>query len=237
MALSKILLFIAIFAVVRADYNEVEAKNKTQEALAAKREQRARFAAPEPVRGSFQKLTNLMNRTEERNSRRRKQNINKIFNLNRRQKTQNDANAMLNDKDGAIAINQRTFADNITNTYVFSDKMKALRPEVPTYEAIYKNNYIPPVTGVFCDFEKQNGSMDMCKWQWNSTVSNHGLGFSVMTASDIVGMNTTTRGLKFTGPETDADGNKEGEIWCCGASHEFFVCQFRAVIILHVVVF
>ncbi|XP_026501765.1 tyrosine-protein kinase receptor [Vanessa tameamea] len=206
MALDKILLFIAFFAVVSAEYNEVEAKNKTQETMAAKREQRARFAAPEPVRGSFQKLSHLMNRTEDRNSRRRKQNINKILQLNRKHKAPNDD--MMNDNEGAIAINQKSPGDNDTNT--LADKMKALRREGPTYEAIYKNNYVPQVTGVFCDFEKHNDSVDMCKWQWNSTVSNHGLGFRVVTAADIVEMNMTTRGLKFSGPQTDADGNKEG---------------------------
>ncbi|CAH2098912.1 unnamed protein product [Euphydryas editha] len=210
MALSKFLLFIAILAVVRADYNEVEAKNKTQEAVAAKREQKTRSGASEPVRGSFQKLSHFMNSTEDRSNRRRKQSLNKILQLNRKHKTQNDG--MLNDNEEAIAVylRQKTIADNKTKTYVFADKMKALRQEGSTYEAIYKNNYIPQVTGVFCDFEKYNGSIDMCKWQWNTTVSNHGLGFSVMTAADIVGMNVTTHGLKFSGPETDADGNKEG---------------------------
>ncbi|XP_069363176.1 tyrosine-protein kinase receptor [Maniola hyperantus] len=206
MALDKLLIvfiILIILAFVSTD-NDVEAKDETQKAVEEKREQRSRSALPEPVRGSFQKLSNLMNRTEVANSRRRKQNLNKIFELNRRQ---NDD--MMNDNEGAIAVKQKTFPDNDTNS--LADKIKVLRvQDVSIYVPSTDNTYVPQVTGVFCNFERQNGTLVMCMWQWNTTVSSHGLGFNVMNSADIMAMNETTRGLFFSGPATDADGNKDG---------------------------
>lgn len=128
--------------------------------------------------------------------------------MNRKHKA--PADDMLNDNEGAIATNPRIAADNDSNS--LTEKMKELRVEGPTYEAVNKLTYVPQVSGVFCNFESENASrVDMCMWQWNATVSSHGLGFKVATAADVAGMNSTTRGLKFSGPTTDADGNVAGE--------------------------
>ncbi|CAH2236090.1 jg4787 [Pararge aegeria aegeria] len=203
MAFDKVLIVLIILNLVYAD-NEVKAKDNTQKAMAEKREQRSRSALPEPVRGSFQKLSNLMNRTEAGSNRRRKQNFNKIFEMNRRQ---NDD--MMNDNEGAIAVKQKIFADNDTNSLAY--KMKVLRAQdLSQYVPPTDHSFVPQVTGVFCNFERQNGSFDMCMWQWNVTVSSHGLGFNVMSAADIIEMNETTRGLRFSGPASDADGKQEG---------------------------
>lgn len=203
MALAKVLFLIAIIAVVSADYNEIQTKNKTKEAVAAKTGQKTRIAVPDPVRGSFHKLSSLMNRTEDRNTRRRKQNVNKILKIRNHD--------MLNDNEGAIAISQKTMSDNDTNT--LKDKIIALKPkDISPFDANhYKNNYIPQVTGVFCDFENHTGSVDMCMWEWNKTVSSYNLGFQVMTAAELVMMNETAKGVKFTGPPYDADKKKDGE--------------------------
>lgn len=204
MALTKVLLFIAIIAVVSADY-EVPTTNKTQEAVAAKKEQKTRIAVPDPVRGSFQKLTTLMNRTgDDRTNRRKTPSLNKLLKLSRK-------HDMLNDNEGTIAISQKTAPENDTNT--LKNKMKVLRPkDISPFDANhYNKNYVPQVTGVFCDFENHNGSIDMCMWQWNSTVSSHNLGFQVATAADLVVMNDTTRGLKFSGPQHDSDRKKDGK--------------------------
>lgn len=149
-----------------------------------------------------------MNRTEDRREGRRrgKDNLNKILQMNRKHKA--PADDMLNDNEGAIATNPRMTADNDST---LTEKMKELRVEGPTYEAVNKLSYVPQVTGVYCNFERENGSrVDMCLWEWNSTVSSHGLGFKVATAADVARMNETTRGLKFSGPSTDADGNVAG---------------------------
>ncbi|XP_072933759.1 tyrosine-protein kinase receptor [Epargyreus clarus] len=208
MALGRLVFLFAVVAVVSAGYHEVEAENKAKKAVAAKKEQSSRSANPAPVRGSFQELTSLMNRTEDRHNRRRgKHNFNKLKQLNNKYKSRNDG--MMNDnEEGAISVNQKTSNENDSNS--LADKMKVLRREGPTYEAVNKYSYIPQVTGVFCNFETLNGSLDMCMWEWNTTVSSHGLGFRVVTAADVVAMNQTTRGLKFSGPDTDADGHTGG---------------------------
>ncbi|CAG4993099.1 unnamed protein product [Colias eurytheme] len=201
----RFLLLIAVVATVGAEQYDLEAKDKAKTALAAKKEQKSRSAAPEPVRGSFQKLSNLMNRSEEMKSRRRgKQHITKLLQLGPRSAHEN----MMNDNEGAVSINQKSIGDNDTNS--LAKKMKELRRGDPAYEALSKNTYVPQVTGVFCNFELMNGSMDMCMWQWNSTVSSHGLGFRVVTAADVEEMNRTTQGLKFSAPTVDADYNKDG---------------------------
>ncbi|XP_013145403.1 PREDICTED: ALK tyrosine kinase receptor-like [Papilio polytes] len=203
MARSTVIITLLLIAIVGCEH----AVDK-EKALAAEKE-RSRSANPGRERGSFQKLSNLMNRTENhREGRRRgKSNLNKILQINREHRAQHDD--MLNDNEGAIATKQKTMSDNTTDT--LADKMKALRGDGLTYEAISKNNYVPQVTGVFCNFEPNNNSqVDMCMWLWNSTVSSHGLGFKVVTAADLVVMNETTRGLKFSGPNKDADGNVTG---------------------------
>ncbi|CAH2062010.1 unnamed protein product, partial [Iphiclides podalirius] len=170
--------------------------------------ERSRSASAGRERGSFQRLSSLMNRTEARRDSRRRGdgNLNKLLQMNRKQKARPDD--MMNDNEGAIAINPRT-AENDTNS--LTEKMKELRVEGPTYEAVNKEKYVPQVKGVFCNFEGYNESrVDMCTWQWNATVSSHGLGFSVATAADVVRMNESTRGLKFSGPGADADGNVAG---------------------------
>ncbi|CAG5059936.1 unnamed protein product [Parnassius apollo] len=208
MARGSIIVVLTLIVIISCEYQNAMGNSKEKKTAAAEKE-RARSASPGRERGSFQKLSNLMNRTEDRREGRRrgKNNFNKILQLNRKHKAQNDD--MLNDNEGAIAINQKTVSDNDTDS--LSDKMKVLRREGPTYEAVSKYNYVPQVTGVFCNFEINNNSqVDMCKWQWNTTVSSHGLGFKVVTAADVVHMNETTRGLKFSGPSTDADGNVRG---------------------------
>ncbi|CAG9573024.1 unnamed protein product [Danaus chrysippus] len=203
MALEKLLLLAIILAIVSADYNdEVETKNKTEKAMAAKKEQRFRSAVPDPSKGSFQKLSSLMNRTSDRSYRRRDKNINKIRQLNRHS---NDD--MMNDNEGSISTSQKKYPDNDTNSLAV--KFKVLRPELPMYDVTLKSSYLPQVSGVFCDFEQHNGT-DTCMWQWNTTVSSHGLGFKVVKADDVKEMNETTKGMKFSGPSHDADGSKEG---------------------------
>lgn len=206
MAVKKSLIILAILALVRSD-NEVEAKDKTQKALEEEkdRDHRSRSAVADPVRGSFQKLSVLMNKTEN-GSKRRKGNMNKILQMNRRHDN------MLNDNHGAIAVRQRIFPDNETNAYDKKINELALKAQDISVYVPATVISTPKVTGVFCNFEHQNGSVDMCAWQWNTTVSSHGLGFSVLNAADIADMNETTRGLRFSGPEEDADGNKDGEI-------------------------
>lgn len=209
MALGRLVFLLVVVAVVSAGYHEVEAENKAKKAMATKKEQSSRSANPAPVRGSFQELTSLMNRTEDRHNRRRgKHNFNKLKQLNNKYKSRNDD--MMNDnEEGAISVNQKTSNDNDSTS--LAEKMKVLQRKGPTYEAVDKYNYIPQVTGVFCNFESLDGSLDMCMWQWNTTVSSHGLGFRVVTAADVVAMNQSTRGLKFSGPDTDADGKTGGE--------------------------
>ncbi|XP_045540777.1 ALK tyrosine kinase receptor [Papilio machaon] len=203
MARSTVLITLVLIAIVGCEH----AVDK-EKALAAEKE-RSRSANPGRERGSFQKLSNLMNRTENhREGRRRgKNNLNKILQINREHRAQNDDT--LNDNEGAIATKQKMMPDNTTDT--LADKMKALRGDGLTYEAVSKYNYVPLVTGVYCNFEPNNNSqVDMCMWQWNTTVSSHGLGFKVVTAADLEVMNGTTRGLKFSGPKKDADGNVTG---------------------------
>ncbi|XP_050674682.1 leukocyte tyrosine kinase receptor [Leptidea sinapis] len=200
MAHVRLFLIVVVVAIIKTQQYDFEAKDKTKKAMAAKSEHQARSAYPEPVRGSFKKLSNLMNRTESR--RRGKQHISTMLQSPRL------THEMMNDNEGSVSVNQRVFSDNDTNS--LADKIKTLRREEPTYEATNRNMYVSQVSGVFCSFENLNGTADMCLWQWNSTISSHGLGFKVVSAADIVTMNQTTRGLKFSGPTMDADGNKDG---------------------------
>lgn len=213
MAFGKLLITLAVIALVLGDYqHEVETKNKTKKTVAPEKGQKSRSANPTRDRGLFQKLNNLRNRTDRTDRQQSKENFLKIHQLNVKHRSMNDD--MLNDNEGAIAINQKTNADNETNS--LTDKMKELRKKAGTngYVTDSKNSYVPRVTGVFCNFEKLNDSdVDMCMWTWNSTVSDHGLGFRVLTAADIVEMNETTRGMKFSGPQSDADNNEEGKIF------------------------
>lgn len=211
MALGRLLIALAVVTIVIGDYqHEVETENKTKKTLASEKEQKSRSANPGREKGSFHKLNAMLNKTDDRRQNRRKgkDNLSKIHQLNlKHNKNQNDD--MMNDNEGAIS-NHRTVSDNDTNS--LTDKIKVLRREGPTYEAVNKNNYVPQVTGVYCDFENASSSVDMCMWSWNSTTSSHGLGFRVSTAADVVALNQTTRGLKFSGPTTDADENVGGEI-------------------------
>ncbi|XP_049882040.1 tyrosine-protein kinase receptor isoform X2 [Pectinophora gossypiella] len=209
MALWRVVITLAVVAAVVSVDHELKAENKAKKTLAAEREQKSRSASPGPEKGSFDKLSSMLNRTEHRrpkNRNRGKNNLNKIHQLNIKHRNQHDD--MMNDNEGAIAINQKTVPDNDTNS--LTDKMKALRREGPDYMAVDKYNYLPQVTGVYCNFENMSSAIDMCMWSWNSTLSSHGLGFSVVTAADVVRMNSTTRGLKFSGPPTDADENVGG---------------------------
>ncbi|XP_052742746.1 tyrosine-protein kinase receptor [Bicyclus anynana] len=201
MALDKVLLALIVLAVVYADY-EIQAKAKAKALEEKKEVQRSRSALPEPVRGSFQKLSNLMNRTDPASGRRRKQNLNKFLEMSRRH------DDMMNDNEGAIAVKQKIYSDNDTNS--LAHKMKVLRAQdLSQYVPPTDNSFVPQVTGVFCNFERRNGS-DICMWQWNTTVSSHGLGFGVVNAGDVAELNITTRGLRFSGPAFDADGKQEG---------------------------
>ncbi|KAM3968747.1 LOW QUALITY PROTEIN: anaplastic lymphoma kinase [Aphomia sociella] len=205
MAFGKLIIILAVASLAVSDYNEVKTEGKTKKTVATEKEQRPRSANPRGERGSFHKLSSLMNRTDDRRQKpRRNEHLNKILQMNRKH------DDMMNDNEGAIAINQKTVPDNDSNT--LAEKMKVLRREGPTYEAINKHNYVSQATGVYCNFENgTNGSLiDICMWQWNHTVSSHGLGFKVVTAEDVRIMNETTRGMKFSGPKNDADGNVEG---------------------------
>lgn len=210
MALGRLLIVLAFIAIVIGDYqHEVKTENKTKKTLATEKEQKSRSANPGREKGSFHKLRTELNKTEDRRQNRRKGNLDKFLQLNFNVTGKNHTDGMMNDNEGAIAINHRTVSDNDTNS--LTDKIKVLRREGPTYEAVYKNNYVPQVTGVYCDFENTSSTVDMCMWAWNSTTSSHGLGFRVSTAADVVSLNQTTRGLKFSGPTTDADENVGGE--------------------------
>lgn len=199
MAFGKLVFVLVVVAVVVVGDHEIEKEDKAKKAMAAENH-KYRSANPGKERGSFHKLSALMNRTEDRRQGRRGD---KVLRLSKKY------NDMMNDNEGAIAINQKTSYDN--DTVTLTDKMKILRPNGPMYEAVNKYSYIPQATGVFCSFEN-NGtdSGSVCMWQWNSTVSSHGLGFKVVTAADVVAMNQTTRGMKFSGPATDGDGDVGG---------------------------
>lgn len=206
MAFGKLVSVLVVVAIVLGDH-EVEKENKAKKTMAAETQQKYRSANPGKEKGSFHKLTTLMNRTEDRRQNRRgdKSSVDKLLRLNKKYNTD-----MMNDNEGAIAINQKISPDN--DTFSLTDKMKILRPYGPMYEAVNKNPYISKATGVYCSFEKNGpeNPVNMCMWQWNSTVSSHGLGFKVVTPADVVAMNQSTRGLKFSGPTTDADGNEGG---------------------------
>lgn len=200
MAFGKIITILLVVALVFGGH-EVKKENKTQKAVASEKEQKFRSANPGKERGSFHKLSSLMNRTEDRRNRKNgeKFSLDKVHRLN---KIYND---MMNDNEGAVAVNQKRENDSFS----LADKMKILRPNGPMYEAVNKNGYASHAAGVFCDFDSGTNG-DMCMWQWNSTTSSHGLGFRVVTAADLVAMNQSTRGMKFTGPTADADGNVQG---------------------------
>ncbi|XP_022828463.1 ALK tyrosine kinase receptor [Spodoptera litura] len=202
MALGKLLSVLVVVAIVLGDH-EVEKESKAKKAMASETQQKYRSANPGKEKGSFHKLSAMFNKTDERR-RGDKTSVDKLLRLNKKY------NDMMNDNEGAIAINQKNYSDNETVT--LTDKMKILRPNVPLYEAVNKNPYVSQATGVYCSFEKNgtNNPASMCMWQWNSTVSSHGLGFKVVTAADVVAMNQSTRGLKFSGPTADADGNVGG---------------------------
>lgn len=207
MAFGKLFTILFVVAIAFGDH-EIEKENKAKKAVAPEKGQEYRRASLGKERGSFHKLSSLMNRTEERRQNRRngaKSSVDKIHLLH---KNYNDT--MMNDNEG-IAISRKTY-DN--HTFAMTDnKIKkiihSLRPNGPMYETVNRN-YVSQATGVFCNFENTTTDHDMCLWQWNSTVSSHGLGFRVETGSDLVAMNQTTRGIKFTGPTTDADGNPNG---------------------------
>ncbi|KAG7295197.1 hypothetical protein JYU34_022166 [Plutella xylostella] len=205
MALAKAVLILVLIAATVADYdNEVESEAK--KAVAAENAQ-TRSANPGKEKGAFQKLSLMLNRTEDGKRRRGKENLSKIFEMNRKHKSQSerhDHNDMLNDNEGAIISE----AENDTNSLTI--KMKELRKDLPpAYEAVNKYTVMPKITGVFCNFENSS-QVDMCLWEWNTTVSNYGLGFKVATAADVERMNDSTSGLRFSGPSTDADGNVDG---------------------------
>lgn len=208
MALGKFLTVLIVVAIVLGDH-EVEKEHSKKKAMASEKDQIYRSANPGKERGSFHKLTTLMNRTDDRRQNRRRDD--KKFSVDKVLKLNKKYNDMMNDNEGAIATNQKNNPDN--ETVSLNDKMKILRPNGPTYEAVNKIPYISQATGVYCNFER-NGTdnpANMCMWQWNTTVSSHGLGFRVLTAADVVAMNQTTRGMKFSGPAMDADGNVGGE--------------------------
>ncbi|XP_053620906.1 tyrosine-protein kinase receptor [Plodia interpunctella] len=204
MAFGKFIIILVVVVSFALSDHEIKAESKAKKTVEAEKEQRARSANASPNRGSLQKLSAMMNRTDDRRKSRKNQNLNKIL-----QMTRNHDN-MMNDNEGSLTINQKAVAVNDTNS--LTDKIKFLRREGPTYEAVNKNNYFSQATGVYCNFENgTNGSLfDICMWQWNSTVSKHGLGFKVVTTDDVRIMNETTRGLKFSGPKSDADGNIQG---------------------------
>lgn len=216
MALGKLLIILAVIAIVIGDFqHEVKTENKTKKTLAAEKEQKSRSANPGKERGSLQQLTNMMNRTSDRrqNRRRGKQTLNtirKLADIGKKPQSQNQNDTgMLNDNEG-FAMSEKTIGNDSNS---LSDKMKALRHEGPTYVAMNKDNYVPQVTGVFCNFESgTNASFNnMCMWQWNASMSRHGLGFQVGTAADIVKLNESSKDFKFSAPPIDADGNVGGE--------------------------
>lgn len=203
MALGKVFAILVVVAIVFGDH-EVEKEGKEKKAVASEKDQKYRSA--NPGRGSFQKLSSLFNNRTENRHRKSGEKWNKeLLYLN---KKYNDTN-MLNDNEGSITVNQKSDNDSL------SYKLKVLRPNGSMYEPVNRYNYVSQATGVYCSFENGTQGDDTCMWQWNSTVSSHGLGFRVMTADDLVKLNQTTRGMKFTGPATDADNNPRGGFWCC----------------------
>lgn len=212
MAIKELLLITALLVIVCCEYNnEIKTENKAKTALETeKEEQKTRSANPSKEKGSFQKLQkSMINKTNENKGRRRGKGIlTKIRQLNNKHKNQTDHNftQMLNDNEG-FEINHKDNNDTIT----LNDKIKVLRQEGPNYVPNNNYNTNPQINGVFCNFEPNNGSEDTCKWEWNTTVSSHGLGFQRISAADLYRMNQSTRGLKFSGPSEDADGDPEGQ--------------------------
>lgn len=202
MALWTLLIILTVIVIAVSDHDVQDFK--ASKALAA---EKAKSLSSDPGRGSLDQLTSMMNRTEDRKSRRRgKEAIKKIHQLNRHRHDD-----MLNDNEGALTTNLKV-PDNDT----LYDKMNYLRQgtaKLPgtIYEAKSMNDYVSQAAGVFCNFENETTVNHMCTWQWNMTVSSHGLGFRVVTAADVAKLNETTRGLRFTGPSSDADGNVGGE--------------------------
>ncbi|XP_075987963.1 anaplastic lymphoma kinase [Anticarsia gemmatalis] len=207
MAFGKfIITVLVVVAIVLADH-DVEKEVKAKKTMAPEKEQKFRSANPGKEKGSFHKLSSMMNRTEDRRQNRRngeKWGVDKVLGRLNNKKYNND---IMNDNQGAVTVNQKS---KNNESLTLTDKIIALRPNGPMYEAVNKNNYVSQARGVYCGFENGTDGGDMCLWSWNSTVSSHGLGFRVVTAADLVVMNQTTRGLRFTGPTTDGDENAGG---------------------------
>lgn len=201
------MIILAVIVIAIGDH-ELQKEDKTKKAMAAEKE-KSRSANPGRERGSLQKLTTMMNRTEDRRQNRRqgKETIQKIHQINRHRNNDD----MMNDNEGALTTNLK-LPDNDT----LYDKMNFLRlgtAMIPgtIYEAKSMTDYVSQAAGVYCDFENDTTLNPKCMWQWNMTVSSHGLGFKIVTAADVARLNETTRGLRFAGPSTDADGNVGGE--------------------------
>lgn len=211
MALRALLLIILAVIVIAVGDHEVQKEDNVKKTLATEKEK------PHPVnldreQSSLKKLYNMRNRSDDRKQNRKKGKLNiiKLHQLNQNMSNDN----MMNDNEGAVTTNLKV-SDNNT----LHDKMNSLRQDTAKlpgtiYEAKNANDFVSQAAGVFCNFENVTSVMQshMCMWQWNMTVSSHGLGFKVVTAADIARLNETTRGLRFTGPGTDADGNVGGEI-------------------------
>lgn len=211
MALRTLFMILTITAIAIADFQyEIEAKNKAKKALATEKEQKTRSASRGIDKGAFQKLRSFNN--TERNRNRGKgnfSNLSIIHKLNQKHRAEHPDHNMLNDNEG-IPVNEKVDSNDTT----LAAKIKQLRKDgVLEYEYTNKNMVAPLLAGVYCDFEDHTNSsgVDMCLWQWNSTVSSYGLGFQVVTAEDVVRMNESSQGLTFSGPAHDADGNVEGE--------------------------
>lgn len=209
MAFRIFLITLALTAIAIADtQHEIEAKTEAQKALAAEKFQKAK-----PIRSgfdeeSYQEIRRKFNNTNTNRFRPRSKgnNLNIIHQMMR---AEHADQKMLNDNEG-VAVSEMVESNDTT----LATKIKQLRKDgILRYEYINKNLVVPLVSGVYCNFEnwKNASAVDMCMWQWNSTVSSHGLGFQVMTAEDVVRMNESSLGLKFNGPKTDADGNVEGK--------------------------
>lgn len=202
---------IVLAFVVIAVGNELQEADKAQKAMAAEKE-KSRSANPGRERGSFKKLSTLMNITDDRKQYRRrgKEPIKKILQISRDRI--HDDNNMMNDNEGALTTNLKTTDQNNT----LQDKLDTIRHGVShfpgTINEVKNIDYVSQAAGVFCNFENETTINHMCMWQWNMSVSSHGLGFKVATAGDVARMNGSTRGLRFSGPATDADASVGGEL-------------------------
>ncbi|XP_063630408.1 tyrosine-protein kinase receptor-like [Cydia splendana] len=189
MALGRLFIILVIVAIVIGDQHELETENKTKKTMAAEKETRS--ANPKD-RGSLKQISSLLKNNTKPG---RKKNILRQLNIN---------DDMMNDNEGVLTVHEKPSNDSLAR------KIDALRPSGPNYTPASVNTFTPQVVGVYCNFENASNVTDMCMWQWNASVSRHGLGFSVATAADLALLNKTTRGLKFSGPPADADGNVDG---------------------------